>query len=207
MVGCQPRFAGMRWRDGTDTGDRSVTSTTCAARIRALATDSDSRRLLPHPKGLRVDAEHRPASAVGSISNIAHVCATRAPCSCGNATGWGTAVRGGVRLKIDVERIVDSIRAAIESTRAANRTSRAGAESNNCRSSVVPPAGFEPALPPPEAGPCLPPELPGPCIRQPWRRRAVGPNRSPSAPAFRLAVTALEPCCRTLPRGVAPAEQ
>jgi hypothetical protein len=70
--GCQPRFAGMRWRDGTDTGDRSVTSTTCAARIRALATDSDSRRLLPHPKGLRVDAEHRPASAVESISNIAH---------------------------------------------------------------------------------------------------------------------------------------
>jgi hypothetical protein len=57
-----------------------------------------------------------------------------------------------MRLKIDVERIVDSIRATFESTRAANRTSRAGAESNNRRSQVVPPAGFEPALPPPEAG-------------------------------------------------------
>src|SRR3954467_4859666 len=34
----------------------------------------------------------------------------------------------------------------------ANGTSRAGAERNNCRSQVVPPAGFEPALPPPETG-------------------------------------------------------
>jgi len=40
----------------------------------------------------------------------------------------------------------------IESTRAANRTNRAGAESDNRRSQVVPPAGFEPALPPPETG-------------------------------------------------------
>jgi hypothetical protein len=111
MAGCQPRFAGMRW-DGTDTGDRSLTST-CAARIRALATDSDSRRLLPHPKGLRVDAEHRPASAIGSISNIAHAAYPGLPCSCRIATRWGQRGRGGARLKIDVERIVDSIRAAL----------------------------------------------------------------------------------------------
>ena len=54
-----------------DTGDRSLTST-CAARIRALATDSDSRQLLPHPKGPRVDAEHRPAEAVAhSLEHLA----------------------------------------------------------------------------------------------------------------------------------------
>ena len=39
----------------------------------ALATDSDSHRLLPRLKGLRVDAEHRPASAVESASNIAQL--------------------------------------------------------------------------------------------------------------------------------------
>ena len=62
----------------------------------------------------------------------------------------------------------------IESTRPANRTSRTGAESDNCRSSVVPPAGFEPALPPPEGG-ALSPELRGPYVD------------NPSAPPLRVA--------------------
>jgi hypothetical protein len=48
--------------------------------------------------------------------------------------------------------VVDSIQPTIESTNPAKRTSSASADSNNCRSSVVPPAGFEPALPRPEAG-------------------------------------------------------
>ena len=50
--------------------------------------------------------------------------------------------------------------------------------SDTTRSSVVPPAGFEPALPPPEGG-ALSPELRGPCVDNPSARlvRTAGAPR------------------------------
>ena len=70
--------------------------------------------------------------------------------SCGNVAG--VAWLGHVSLKINVESVVDSTRATIESTRPPNRTTHPDTESDKRRSEVVPPAGFEPALPPPETG-------------------------------------------------------
>src|SRR5689334_9522921 len=49
--------------------------------------------------------------------------------------------------------------------------------SDTCRSSMVPPAGFEPALPPPEGG-ALSPELRGPC----QTTLAHRPRRTPGHP-------------------------
>ena len=119
---------------------------------RVIDTVRDRLRFVVVLERRRAYAEHRSAPAVESTSNIAHAAHPGVPSSCRNAPSWRQRGRRGMRLTIDVERIVDSIRATFESTRPANQTSRAGAESNNRRSQVVPPAGFEPALPPPEAG-------------------------------------------------------
>jgi len=68
-------------------------------------------------------AEHRLASAVESTSNIAHAAYRGPSSSCRNAPSWRQWGCSGSRLKIDVDRIVDSIYATSESTRPANRTS------------------------------------------------------------------------------------